>query len=257
MSQALILAFLFFMGCIIGWGLEVFYRRFKKSNTSRRWVNPGFLVGPYLPLYGVGLCGLYLLASLEDTAFIQEVTVGSKLILFFVMAVVMTLVEYIAGVIFIKGMHVQLWDYSNEKFNFQGIICLRFSIYWALLGALYYFLIHPRILEALEWLSHNLQFSFFVGAFFGVFAVDVTYSLNLVTKIRAYAKENDVLIRYEKLRMQIQERAEEQREKMHWFLRFHSEHPFAEHLHDYVEKELRELKNPERLEDFIRRHPVK
>lgn len=257
MSQALILAFLFFMGCIIGWGLEVFYRRFKKSNTSRRWVNPGFLVGPYLPLYGVGLCGLYLLASLEDTALIQEVTVGSKMILFFVMAVVMTLVEYIAGVIFIKGMHVQLWDYSNEKFNFQGIICLRFSIYWALLGALYYFLIHPRILEALEWLSHNLQFSFFVGAFFGVFAVDVTYSLNLVTKIRAYAKENDVLIRYEKLRMQIQERAEEQREKMHWFLRFHSEHPFAEHLHDYVEKELRELKNPERLEDFIRRHPVK
>lgn len=257
MSQALILAFLFFMGCIIGWGLEVFYRRFKKSNTSRRWVNPGFLVGPYLPLYGVGLCGLYLLASLEDTALIQEVTVGSKLILFFVMAVVMTLVEYIAGVIFIKGMHVQLWDYSNEKFNFQGIICLRFSIYWALLGALYYFLIHPRILEALEWLSHNLQFSFFVGAFFGVFAVDVAYSLNLVTKIRAYAKENDVLIRYEKLRMQIQERAEEQREKMHWFLRFHSEHPFAEHLYDYVEKELRELKNPERLEDFIRRHPVK
>lgn len=257
MSQALILAFLFFMGCIIGWGLEVFYRRFKKSNTSRRWVNPGFLVGPYLPLYGVGLCGLYLLASLEDTALIQEVTVGSKMILFFVMAVVMTLVEYIAGVIFIKGMHVQLWDYSNEKFNFQGIICLRFSIYWALLGALYYFLIHPRILEALEWLSHNLQFSFFVGAFFGVFAVDVAYSLNLVTKIRAYAKENDVLIRYERLRMQIQERAEERREKMHWFLRFHSEHPFAEHLHDYVENELRELKNPERLEDFIRRHPVK
>lgn len=257
MSQALILAFLFFMGCIIGWGLEVFYRRFKKSNTSRRWVNPGFLVGPYLPLYGVGLCGLYLLASLEDTALIQDVTVGSKLILFFVMSVVMTLVEYIAGVIFIKGMHVQLWDYSNEKFNFQGIICLRFSIYWALLGALYYFLIHPRILEALEWLSHNLQFSFFVGAFFGVFAVDVAYSLNLVTKIRAYAKENDVLIRYERLRMQIQERAEERREKMHWFLRFHSEHPFAEHLHDYVEKELRELKNPERLEDFIRRHPVK
>ena len=257
MSQALILAFLFFMGCIIGWGLEVFYRRFKKSNTSRRWVNPGFLVGPYLPLYGVGLCGLYLLASLEDTALIQEVTVGSKMILFFVMAVVMTLVEYIAGVIFIKGMHVQLWDYSNEKFNFQGIICLRFSIYWALLGALYYFLIHPRILEALEWLSHNLQFSFFVGAFFGVFAVDVAYSLNLVTKIRAYAKENDVLIRYERQRMQIQERAEERREKMHWFLRFHSEHPFAEHLHDYVENELRELKNPERLEDFIRRHPVK
>lgn len=257
MSQALILAFLFFMGCIIGWGLEVFYRRFKKSNTSRRWVNPGFLVGPYLPIYGVGLCGLYLLASLENTRLIEEVTIGSKLLLFLLMAVIMTLVEYIAGVIFIKGMRVQLWDYSNEKFNFQGIICLRFSIYWALLGALYYFLIHPRILEALEWLSHNLQFSFFVGAFFGVFAVDVAYSLNLVTKIRAYAKENDVLIRYERLRMQIQERAEEQREKIHWFLRFHSEHPFAEHLREYVEREIATLNEPEKLEEFIKTHPIK
>lgn len=257
MSQALILAFLFFMGCIIGWGIEVFYRRFKKENVSRRWVNPGFLVGPYLPIYGVGLCGLYLLASLENTQLIEEVTVGSKLILFLIMAIVMTLVEYIAGVIFIKGMHVQLWDYSKEKFNIQGIICLRFSIYWAILGAMYYFLIHPRILEALEWLSHNLQFSFFVGMFFGIFMVDVVYSLNLVAKIRTYAKENDVLIRYERLRMQIQERAEEHREKIHWFLRFRSEHPFMEHLREYVEAELRELENPEKLEAFMQSHSAK
>ena len=31
-----------------------------------KWVNPGFLIGPYLPIYGFGLCGLtgiYLLFS--------------------------------------------------------------------------------------------------------------------------------------------------------------------------------------------------
>lgn len=69
-------------------------------------------------------------------------TYGSKLLLFLVMAIVMTLLEYIAGLIFIKGMKVKLWDYTNEKFNLQGIICLRFSVYWAILGAVYYFLIH-------------------------------------------------------------------------------------------------------------------
>lgn len=115
MSEALILAFLFFMGCIVGWGIEVIFRRFKKENVSRKWVNPGFLVGPYLPLYGFGLCGLYLLTSLENTSLIEEVTAGSKIVLFLIMAVVMTLFEYIAGLIFIKGMHVQLWDYSKEK----------------------------------------------------------------------------------------------------------------------------------------------
>ena len=70
MQKFMILALLFFMGCIIGWFIELFYRRFNKANTSRKWVNPGFLVGPYVPLYGFGLCALYLLAGLENTAII-------------------------------------------------------------------------------------------------------------------------------------------------------------------------------------------
>ena len=175
MNNFLILAFLFFIGCFLGWGLEVLYRRFSPANVTRKWINPGFLVGPYLPLYGFGLCALYLLANLEHTSLISNVTAGSKILLFIVMALVMTLFEYIAGVIFIKGMKVKLWDYSNEKFNFQGIICLKFSIYWALLGAIFYFLIHPHILDARQWFADNLAFSFVVGMFFGVFAVDVVY----------------------------------------------------------------------------------
>ena len=251
MSEALILAFLFFMGCIVGWGIEVIFRRFKKENVSRKWVNPGFLVGPYLPLYGFGLCGLYLLASLENTSLIEEVTAGSKIVLFLIMAIVMTLFEYIAGLIFIRGMHVQLWDYSKEKFNIQGIICLKFSIFWAILGAIYYFLIHPHILNALQWLSHNLQFSFFIGAFFGVFMVDVVYSLNIVMKVRAFAKEKQILVKYEELSAQIRENAEQQREKLHWFLHFKSGTPLKEHLLKYAELNASDIK------DFVRSNSVK
>ena len=91
MNEFLKLAFLFFMGCLLGWCLEVLYRRFTPANKERRWINPGFLVGPYLPLYGFGLCTLYLLANIENTSLIEEVTAGSKILLFLVMAVVMTL----------------------------------------------------------------------------------------------------------------------------------------------------------------------
>ena len=69
MSNILILAFLFFAGCLIGWGIEVIFRRFEPNNKARKWINPGFLIGPYLPLYGFGLCTLYLLAGLEHSAF--------------------------------------------------------------------------------------------------------------------------------------------------------------------------------------------
>ena len=66
MNLFLTLAFLFFIGAITGWVIEVLFRRFLSSaNPERKWINPGFCTGPYLPLYGVGLCMLYLIASLE------------------------------------------------------------------------------------------------------------------------------------------------------------------------------------------------
>lgn len=64
---------------------------------------------------------------------------------------------------------------------------------------------------------HNLAFSFVVGMFYGVFFVDLAYSLQLVAKVRAFAKEHEVLIRYEMLRQQIRDNAEEHKEKIHWF----------------------------------------
>lgn len=53
MSLFLTIAFLFFIGSMAGWGIEVVFRRFFSSaNPERKWINPGFLSGPYLPLYG-------------------------------------------------------------------------------------------------------------------------------------------------------------------------------------------------------------
>ena len=46
-------------------GIEVIFRRFEPSNKARKWINPGFLIGPYLPLYGLRALHLYLLAGLE------------------------------------------------------------------------------------------------------------------------------------------------------------------------------------------------
>ena len=43
---------LFIIGAILGWILELFYRRFI---TMKKWINPGFLKGPYLPIYGIGV----------------------------------------------------------------------------------------------------------------------------------------------------------------------------------------------------------
>jgi uncharacterized membrane protein len=137
MNLFLILAFLFFIGSLSGWGLEVLFRRFiSKNNPERKWINPGFCAGPYLPIYGFGLCIMYLIASVEKFNIVTS-PIWEKVILFLTMAVCMTAIEYIAGVLVLKMIKVRLWDYSSEKWDIQGIICPKFSVIWALLGAMY------------------------------------------------------------------------------------------------------------------------
>ena len=199
MNLFLTLAYLFFIGSVLGWVLELFYRRFiSGANPERKWINPGFCVGPYVPLYGFGLCILFVLAYIGDAHEVN--TTGGKLLMFLGMAVSMTAIEYIAGIVSLKFMHIRLWDYSSQWGNIQGLICPQFSLIWAAASAGYYFLVHPYILNALRWLSENLAFSFVIGYFFGVFTIDVVYSAHLVTRIRKFAQENEVDIKFAAVR---------------------------------------------------------
>ncbi len=239
MGLFLTLAFLFFIGSLIGWGMELIFRRFfSTANPERKWINPGFCVGPYIPLYGVGLCLLFLIASMEP--YLPAVApVWRKLLLFFIMALAMTLIEYVTGLLCLYVLKVRLWDYSSEWANLQGLICPRFSAFWAILGALYYFLIHPYILNALAWLARNLAFSFFVGMFFGIFILDVVHSAQLVAKLRRFAEENRVVVRYEYLKAHIRRRYGGVQEKYHFFRPFHADRPLREimqELHDSLER---------------------
>ena len=59
----IVILFMFLIGAIIGYGLEVFYRRFF---SAKKWVNPGFMKGPYLPLYGFGLVLMFGILGLGD-----------------------------------------------------------------------------------------------------------------------------------------------------------------------------------------------
>ncbi len=238
MNFFLLFAFLFFVGSCLGWCMELLFRRFiSKNNPDRVWINPGFLTGPYLPLYGFGLWGMY-----EVSYVIRMLIQGNPAIdlplIFVIMAIVMTFTEYIAGLIFIKGMNLKLWDYSREKLNIQGIICLKFSVIWGLLGTVYYFTIDRYVEDWVNWLSGHLAYSFFVGMFFGIFVVDLAVSLQLSMKIRKFAVDNQLVVKYEELKHHIREQKEASREKIGFLLAFRSDVPLREHLQEYLEKSL-------------------
>lgn len=236
MTALLVLTFLFFAGSIIGWGIELFWRRFfSKNNPEKKWINPGFLTGPYLPLYGLSLCLLFAL-SFIDVSFVESKWL-QKLLLFILMAFAITAMEFIAGLIFIKGMKIKLWDYSKNWLNIHGIICPQYSFYWVILSGAYYFLVHPRILEWLYWFTNHLSFSFVVGFFYGVFTIDLCYTFQISTKIREYAKENKLEIRYENLKESIRKRNEEFEERKRFFFVLKSNHlPLKDILREIFER---------------------
>ena len=243
MNFFLKLAFLFCIGSLLGWCIEVLFRRFF---SAKKWINPGFFVGPYLPLYGFSLCTLYLLAMLEEFIPISF-PVLRKLVLFAVMALCVTAIEYVTGLIFIKRLKIKLWDYSDCWGNVDGVICPLFTFFWALLSAAYYFLIHPHILGALEWLAQNLAFSFFIGVFYGVFAIDLVHSTRFLAVIRRFADDKKIVVRYEELKEHISEKLRQDRvrgrAKLKDFFAVYSVPPLGEHLKSYYEKVMKNIED--------------
>ena len=242
MTLLLKLAFLFFIGSVTGWILELLYRRFlSDTNPERKWINPGFLAGPYLPLYGFSLCALYLTSNI-NVDFIPN-KILRQIGLFLIMAEIVTLIEYIAGLIFIKGMKIKLWDYTNDWANIQGIICPKYTFYWILLSAIYYFVIHQSVQLSVNWLTEHLAFSFVMGFFYGVFAMDLCYSLDIVSKIHRFAEDNHIIIQYEALKEAIRKKNEEAKEERRFLFFMTSDSiSFAEQLKNYAIKEQKKFK---------------
>lgn len=230
-----ILVFLFGIGGIAGWFIELFYRRFASdSNPERKWINPGFLVGPCLPLYGFGLIVLYGISSLP---ILQGDNTADKIVLTFVlMGVLLTALEFVAGLVFIRGLKIKLWDYSECFGNVMGIICPKFSFFWTVLGALYYFFLQKHMLNMVNWLWDNPVFGFSIGVFFGIFLVDVGYSLNIVVRIRNFAKEHQIIVRYEELQAQIKSIVRTGKKPFDFLFSLANDLPFIENLKNYEEK---------------------
>ena len=233
MNTFLKLAFLFFIGSVLGWVLELLFRRFLSGNNpERKWINPGFMVGPYVPLYGSGLCILYLVSRLAERNTLAS-PLWNNILMLLLMAAAMTGIEYLAGILLLKVMKTRLWDYSRRWGNVNGLICPLFSAVWAVMGAMYYFFVDPYILRALDWLSRNLAFSFVIGVFFGVFAIDFVYSTHLMVRIRSFAREKNIVVRYEELKAYLKEGREKGRQ--HFFLALHTELPLREQLQLFEE----------------------
>lgn len=237
-----VISFLFFVGSILGWILELFYRKFfeRVQNPNARWVNPGFLTGPWLPVYGFGAAALFVMSVIET--YMIKIDSGGLLhyvMMIVFMALTMTCIEFAAGIIFIKGMKIRLWDYTEEWGNLWGIICPKYTFFWALLSAGYYFFLFPKFLDLVLWFIEHPWFSFVVGIILGMFIIDCGFSLRLGSVLRKKAMQIDKAAAINMQKMQDHLR----QERLAKFFEAHSELYLTQKLQSF--------------EDFVSRSPAK
>jgi uncharacterized membrane protein len=205
---------LFFAGGVIGWVIELFFRRFVSAG---RWVNPGFLTGPILPLYGFGLIGFYFLANVIPWSALSSQGWLNYLIEVLAIGALMTLLEYIAGLIFIKGLKVQLWDYSTQPYNFQGIICPFFSAIWTLFGILYIFVLNNTFLDFSAWVLRNeLAMGMLLSFFYGILSVDFGWSIGLLAKVRQAVADSGFVVSWDKIKDSFQDQFKKAKKRYNW-----------------------------------------
>ena len=122
----------FFIYSFAGWIWESCY----VSARKRRWVNRGFMHGPMLPIYGSG--ALVILVS--------TIGVRDNSALIFLMGMCgATVLEYVTGAVMERLFHVRYWDYSRQKLNLNGYICLSSSLCWGAFSVLLVRVVHVPI----------------------------------------------------------------------------------------------------------------
>ncbi len=184
--------FLFAVGASFGWVFELVGRSYR----AKRLINPGFLSGPALPIYGFGVVALYYLSTIPMD-FIPFPWLRAIFYIVLVM-IIMTAFEFGGGLIFIKGMGLKLWDYSTRKGNIMGIICPLFTALWGLCGAIYYYGVHPWLKLGAEWAPTNKVFILFLGVYYGILLVDLAFALHVGVKLRQIVgKVKDTVINWQ------------------------------------------------------------
>ena len=143
MEYGIDLVLLFFAYAILGWCIEVTLKYFQ----FHRFINRGFLTGPWLPIYG---SGAVLITLAVDGLAPLESSVGTTFALSFVLC---GTVEYMTSFVMEKRYHARWWDYSRKPMNLHGRVWIGNLILFGLGGVLIAKVLNPVFLGVFGMLT--------------------------------------------------------------------------------------------------------
>lgn len=142
-------------------------------------VNRGFLFGPYLPIYGFGALILYYMLRNFMKKKHKVFNVNINIILVFIIIfLVTTVIEYIAHFILDNYFHIILWDYSKDYLNINGRVCFAASRNFAIGGTLALYVVEPFIDKLIDKYHTNKAYHIIISLLFIVIISDLIITLS-------------------------------------------------------------------------------
>lgn len=166
---------LFILYSIIGWIIEVTL----VSIDKKQFVNRGFLIGPYCPIYGFGGILISLLLEKYSDDYIATFVLAS---------VIASVLEYITSYLMEKLFKARWWDYSNKSFNINGRICLVNSVFFGLIGMLMLCFLTPKLVAMICNINIITRYVL-ASIILLIFLTDLTISFNIVSSMKHIAFE--------------------------------------------------------------------
>ena len=166
---------IFMIYSFIGWVIEVIWAIIK----DKKIINRGFLIGPYLPIYGVG----GILMTLLLNRYINDVFP-----LFIMSIVLFSILEYFTSYILEKLFNARWWDYTKYKFNINGRICLETMVPFGFIGLFAMKIFNPFLYKCITSTPDNIINIMFV-ILLVIFLFDLSISLNVMVKIKGTIKK--------------------------------------------------------------------
>lgn len=161
---------LFIIYAILGWVVEVI----NNIVINKKFVNRGFLIGPYCPIYGVG----GVIATIFLTKYKESI-----IVLFVMSMFLFALLEYFTSYLMEKLFKARWWDYTDYRFNINGRICLETLIPFGLLGCFAIYVVNP-ILFSIYSMTNIFVLRFIALVLFIIFIIDFTISLKIINSFK-------------------------------------------------------------------------
>lgn len=161
----------------LGWVLETVFA----SITHGKFINRGFLIGPFTPIYGFG--GVLIVSYFNLSPFSLDDKSLLLIMNLIVSILLVTILEFVTGFALEKIFHSKWWDYSNNFLNLKGYICIKYSILWGVLAFALIQIVHPIVANLVRIIPVHIENSVAI-IFFVYFIIDTIKSIVDVLDLR-------------------------------------------------------------------------